>query len=83
MKQKNKNSPVEVFAGDPWETSLVKSLLENAGLKVFLKDEATGSLTPFYSGVGGRSAVKIVVSETDIEEAKKVIDEYRRNMTKE
>ena len=38
---------MEVFAGSAWEASLVKSLLENAEIEAFLKDEIRGTTFPW------------------------------------
>ncbi|MCK7537572.1 MAG: DUF2007 domain-containing protein [Marinilabiliales bacterium] len=38
--------PIEVFAGNPWQVGMVKSLLENAEIEAFVKDEILGTLNP-------------------------------------
>ena len=53
---------VEVFAGSAWEAALVKSLLENAEIEAFLKDEIRGTTMPWHVSPGGINAVKVVVS---------------------
>jgi hypothetical protein len=70
--------PVEVFDGNQWEVSLVKSLLENAEIESFLKDERMGVLVPWNVAGGGAGAVKIFVSSADYERAKEVIDQYEK-----
>ncbi|MBN2482303.1 MAG: DUF2007 domain-containing protein, partial [Bacteroidales bacterium] len=82
MGRKSKSVPVTVFAGKTWETLLLKSLLEDAGIEVFLKDEAIGSLAPWYVGPGGAGAVKVVVSESDFELASQIVAEFERNNKK-
>jgi len=75
--------PVEVFAGTQWEAALVKSLLENAEIEAFLKDEIRGTTMPWQVTPGGFSAVKVVVAKKDIELAKQVVDEFEANRRRE
>ncbi len=70
--------PVEVFDGDQWEASLVKSLLDNAEIESFLKDERMGVLAPWNVAGGGAGAVKIFVSSADFERAMDVISQYEQ-----
>lgn len=44
MKTDKENNPVEVFAGTAVQATMVKSLLENAEIEAYLKDEFTGVL---------------------------------------
>ena len=46
------NNPVDVFAGTAWEAAVVKSLLENAEIEVFLKDEIRGTMVPWHISPG-------------------------------
>lgn len=71
--------PVEVFAGTAWEAALVKSLLENAEIVAFLKDEIRGTMAPWNVSAGGKDPVKIVVSSLDYEKAKEVVDAFETN----
>ena len=70
--------PVEVFDGDQWEASLVKSLLDNAEIESFLKDEKMGVLAPWNVAGGGAGSVKIFVSNVDYEKAKEVIEQCEK-----
>lgn len=79
MKTDKEIKPTEVFAGTAMQTNMVKSLLENAGIEAFLKDEFMGTLSPWHAASGGAGAVKIFVSSTDYEKARAVIDEYESN----
>jgi hypothetical protein len=82
MKNHKKDSPVEVFAGKAVQATLVKSLLENAEIKAYLKDEFTGVLFPWHTSPGGVGAVKVLVSSEDYEKAKMVVDEFESNQNK-
>jgi len=76
MKTDKENKPLEVFAGTAVQATLVKSLLENAEIDAYLKDEFTGVLYPWHTSPGGVGAVKVVVSGVDYERARMVVDEY-------
>lgn len=78
MKNDQEIEPVEVFDGNQWEVSLVKSLLENAEIETFLKDERMGVLVPWNVAGGGAGAVKIFVSSLDAEKAREVIAQYEQ-----
>lgn len=70
--------PVEVFDGNDWEASMVKSLLDNAEIESFIKDEKMGVLAPWNVAGGGAGSVKIFVSNVDYEKAKEVIEQYEK-----
>ncbi|MCK9400903.1 MAG: DUF2007 domain-containing protein [Bacteroidales bacterium] len=71
----NENDPVEVFAGTSWEVALVQSLLENAEIKVYIHYGGEGTLAPWDSG-GGLPINRIIVSSSDYNKAKVVVDQY-------
>ena len=71
--------PVEVFRGTLIEAEIVKSLLENAEVETFLKDEFLGNMAPWNVASGGVGSVKVIVSSADIEKANIVVDEYKHN----
>ena len=83
MKTDKGINPVEVFAGTAVQAILVKSLLENAEIEAYLKDEFTGTLYPWHTTPGGVGAVKVFVSSVDHEKARIVVDEYESNMNKD
>ncbi len=75
--------PTEVFAGTQWEAALVKSLLENAEIEAFLKDEIRGTTMPWQVTPGGINAVKVVVANKDVELARQVVNEFEANRRRE
>lgn len=83
MNKKDTNKPVTVFAGKSWEALLLKSLLENAGIQTFLKDDAIGTLAPWYAGPGGTAAVKVVIADSDLEQARQVVTDFEKNRREE
>ena len=70
--------PVEVFDGNDWDASMVKSLLANAEIESFIKDGKMGVLAPWDVAGGGAGSVKIFVSNVDLEKAKEVIGQYEK-----
>jgi hypothetical protein len=80
MSTDNASNPVEVFAGTAVQATMVKSLLENAEIKAYLKDEFTGVIAPWHTTPGGVAAVKVFVAARDYEKAQMVVDEYEKNL---
>ncbi len=73
--------PVEVFAGTAWEAGLLKSMLEDAGIDVYLVDEIRGTLVPWHVAGGGVGAVKVTVSSADEELARKIAGDFQQNLS--
>ena len=67
---------VIVYSGNSIDTGFVRSLLESEGIEVFLKDEAMGTLAPWYVTAAGVGAVKVVVQRKDIDAAQPIVDEF-------
>jgi hypothetical protein len=81
MKTDEEIEPVEVFAGSIWQAEMVKSLLENAEIETFLRDENTGTLAPWYTAPGGAGCVRVIVSNLDYDKARIIVEEYEKIMT--
>ncbi|WP_190300228.1 putative signal transducing protein [Rufibacter hautae] len=79
MSKNFQPKPVIVFSGNAMEANVVKSMLENANLQAFLKDEHIGSIAPWQVSAGGGGAVKVLVSSLDQEEAQEIIARYNSN----
>ena len=60
-----------------------QSLLENAEIEAYLKDEFTGVLYPWHTSPVGVGALKVFVSNVDQEKAKMVVEDYESNVKKE
>ena len=78
-----KTEPVKVFRGTYLQCEMVRSLLENAGIESYLKDELLGTIAPWWAEPGGAGAVKVFVSEEDEEKAILVVEQYEKNINKE
>ena len=79
MKKVQDTKLIEVFSGTTWEAGVVKSLLENAEIQVYLKDEIRGTLAPWHVAPGGVGAVKVIVADTDVENAMQVVSDYEKS----
>jgi len=71
---------VVVFAGTAWQAGMVKSLLENAGVSAFTKDEIIGTLNPWWTAPGGAGSVSVLISDFDYDNAKPIVDDYENNL---
>lgn len=69
MKEKDDNSRlVEVFNGSPWETELIKGLLESNNIAAALRDGLMTTLAPYIS-----PTACVVVNEENYEAAMEII----------
>ena len=72
--------PVEVFAGTNMQAAMLKSLLDDAQIYSFLKDEIMGTLNPWYADAGGAAPVKVLVSSADEDEARGIVTGFVQNL---
>lgn len=68
-----------VFAGTHWEAGLVRSILENQGIRAYLLDEHNGVNAPWQVTAGGLGAVKVSVSGKDVVKAKYIVQKFYEN----
>ncbi|HCV15827.1 MAG TPA: hypothetical protein DF637_05800 [Rikenellaceae bacterium] len=78
-----KTEPVKVFRGTYLQCEMVRSLLENAGIESYLKDEILGTVAPWWVEPGGAGAVKVFVSVEDEAQATLVVEQYEKNINEE
>ncbi len=81
MNKNNEAEPILIFAGTAWEAGIVKSLLENAEIEAFLKDEIMGTLNPWWTAPGGAGSVKVFVSDSDFDKASEIVKEFEKNIS--
>ena len=67
---------IEVYWGTSMDSGYVKSILEINGIKAFLKDEAMGTIAPWYVTPAGVGAVKVIVLERQVEKAIQIMRSY-------
>lgn len=80
MKPAEEIFPVEVFAGTSLQAGMLKSMLEDAGIEAFLKDDILGTLSPWWVAPGGAGSVKVVVSNLDFDKALIVVNHFENNL---
>ena len=78
MNPDNEIYPVIIFEGNDWEASMVKSLLADAEIEAFTRDEKMGVLAPWNVAPGGVGSVKVIVANVDLERAKVVVEEFQK-----
>lgn len=79
MKTKKENDIIEVFAGSSIEAEIVKSMLQDSDIDVFLKNENMGTIAPWHVSAGGAGAVKIIINSNDYDKAKMIIEKYEES----
>jgi hypothetical protein len=83
MKNEDSTKLIEVYDGTAWQAGIVISMLNDAGINAFLKDAILGTLNPWWAAPGGAGAVKIIVAESDAENAMQVVEEFEKNSKSE
>ncbi|MBN1651466.1 MAG: DUF2007 domain-containing protein [Bacteroidales bacterium] len=73
---------VELFSGTLWEADLLKSLLENAEIESYLKDDIIGTNFPWHAAGGGANPIKVIVSSQDYDRALAVLQDFKKNQIK-
>lgn len=74
MSEKQESTPTIVFSGEIFEATYIKSLLEENGIPVFLKNEHMSSIAPWDVSPGGANPMHVVVSSIHYDEAIKLIE---------
>lgn len=70
MTTKRNKTWIKVFSGKPFETEVIRGMLETNGIRCIVEDH-TSLLTSYYSGVGGD--MRILVPPADAEMAQRLI----------
>lgn len=73
--QKNTN-PVVIFSGDFHRAAVIKNMLENHGIYVFMENEHMGSIAPWQVSSGGFNPVRLIISSHDQEEAQRLLEGF-------
>jgi hypothetical protein len=71
------NMIIEIFSGTLWETGMIQSLLRDAEIESFTRNE-TGTAygyNPTYS-----EDVKVMIKSTDVDLATIIVDDYRSKL---
>ena len=77
QSDQNKDTVVEVYSGTVWESDMIQSLLKDAGIECFLKNNLLHSyaLEPFAAG-----GVRIMILNSDYSEARAIVEDYLKKM---
>jgi len=74
---KDNDTIIELFSGTLWEAEMVRSLLQNAGIQSFIKNSILNDYA--YDPICA-SAVKVIISSYNLQQAQEVVDDYFRKM---
>ncbi len=72
---------VIVYTGGMADTALLRDLLTAAGIDAQLGDEVMGTMAPYIVSGGTMAAIKVVVPEEQVEEARGIVAEFSRRAT--
>jgi len=80
---KDDNKAVEVFAGELWQATMIKNILEDNNIQAFLNNEYLGSVAPYLADGGGMANVTVIVNNDQQESALRLIEEYNHGAPEE
>ena len=72
---------VIVYTGGTADTALLRDLLVAAGIEAQLGDEVMGTMAPYIVSGGTMAAIKVVVPEERLEEARGIVAEFSERAT--
>ena len=78
MTQPERSEPVLIFSGSFHRAAVIKSMLENNGIYVFMQNEHIGSIAPWQVSSGGFNPVRLLISSLNYEQASKLLEEFNR-----
>jgi hypothetical protein len=67
---------ITIYEGNIIEAELIKGLLENSGIKAFLRDEIMGTIAPGYLSPGFKGSVKVVIFKKNLKKAEIIIKDF-------
>jgi hypothetical protein len=79
MTTKNEIQLMEVFSGELWKATMIKNVLEDNNIQVFLQNSLMGVIEPWVVSPGGYAPVKVVVSSADYDKALALVEEYNQS----
>lgn len=83
MAKRNETKMVEIYAGQLWQATMVKNILEDNGIQVYLDNELMGTIDPGRIAAGGMDPVKVVVLDADYKSAMVLMDEFHNSSPSE
>ncbi|MBX0333846.1 DUF2007 domain-containing protein [Pontibacter sp. HSC-14F20] len=76
MTPSDQTKPIVIFSGDFHRAAVIKNMLENHSIYVFMQNEHMGSIAPWQVASGGFNPVKLIISGQDEEEAKRLLEGF-------
>ncbi len=70
---------IVVFKGNPFDSEIIKEILNDNGIMANLKNQLMGTIAPWHVSPGGFEPVEIEILVKDKERALKLIDEFYKN----
>ncbi|HEY3382575.1 MAG TPA: DUF2007 domain-containing protein [Vicinamibacterales bacterium] len=67
---------VIVYAGGTADATVLRDLLEGSGVSAMLADEVMGTMAPFVIAAGNAPAVKVLVPEDQLDDARDVVVDF-------
>ncbi len=71
---------IEIYSGTTWEANLLQSLLKDAGIESFVKNDINSSY--LYDPINA-SNVKVMILESDRTDAAAIVRDFSRPATSE
>jgi hypothetical protein len=65
-----------IYAGNIVQADLLKCVLEGESIQAILGDEFVGMIAPYASSPGGLGAVKVLVPNSEVPIARKIVEEF-------
>ena len=72
---------VIVYTGGMADTALLRDLLVAAGIDAQLGDEVMGTMAPYIVSGGTMAAIKVIVPEERLEEARGIVEDFAERAT--
>lgn len=79
MTDQDNSKPVEVFSGGWMDAEMLKTLLVDNGIRVYLFDEYMGAIAPWNAAGGGAAPVRVMVSEDEADKAMSIVAQFEAN----
>lgn len=76
MTPSEQTTPIVIFSGDFHRAAVIKNMLENHGIYVFMQNEHMGSIAPWQVASGGMNPVRLIISSQDQEEAHRLLEAF-------
>jgi hypothetical protein len=83
MSQTDQTKPTVIFSGEFHRAAIIKNMLENHGIYVFMQNEHMGSIAPWQVASGGMNPVRLIVSSHNEEEARRLLAGFENQALEE